>query len=94
MSLFTPTALYYQAPVAAAGAVYAIRTDTYSASVVLAVPGTQFGSTFGQSYYYSDISATVRGTGNNVNLIASSSGTLLFASSSLQVSSGSGTYAF
>lgn len=85
---------YLQTTLAAAGAVYQIRNDAYSASVKLAVPGTQFGSTFAQSYYYSDISATIRGTGNNVNLVATSSGVLLFASTSLQVTSGSGTYDF
>lgn len=93
MGLFAPYSFIQQQAVAAAGPVYSVRTDAYSGSVRLAVPGTKFGNTFGQSDYYSDISATIRGTGSNVNLIASSSGTLLFASTSLQVSSGSYNFA-
>lgn len=64
MSLFTPTALYFQAPVAAAGGA-TIRTDAYASSVQLAVPGALFSS-LGMTQYYNDISAQVRGNGSNI----------------------------
>lgn len=58
---------YFGQPVisAAAGAAYSIRSDAFASSVVYAVPGTQFGSTFGQTSYRSDISSYVRGTGSS-----------------------------
>jgi hypothetical protein len=38
-----------------------IRPDTYASSVTVAIPGTQFGSTFGQASYRSDISGYING---------------------------------
>jgi hypothetical protein len=64
MSLFSPTALYFQAPLAT-GPVATIRTDTYSASVQLAMPGALFSS-LGMTQYYNDISSQVRGNGSNI----------------------------
>jgi hypothetical protein len=62
MAIFTPTMFYFDKPVsAAAGASFAIRSDTYASSVTLALPGTQFGSTFGQTSYRSDISGYING---------------------------------
>jgi len=60
MSLFTPTAFYFGQPVAAAAG-YIIRPDTYASSVTVAIPGTQFGSTFGQTSFRSDISGYING---------------------------------
>ena len=70
-----------------------VRNDAFSASVYLAIPGTAF-PTLGGANYYSDISATVRGTGTNVTIVPSGSGTglatgIIYPSASL-VSSGSG----
>ena len=42
-----------------------LRTDPYSASLVYAVPGAQFGSTYGQQSFRSDISSYIRGTGTS-----------------------------
>jgi hypothetical protein len=42
-----------------------LRTDPYSASLVYAVPGAQFGSTYGQESFRSDISSYIRGTGTS-----------------------------
>lgn len=75
---------------AAVVAPYIIRSDAYNTFVKLAVPGTNFGSTFAQSNYYSDISSYVRGSGNNVSMVAT--GSLLYASSSI-VNSGSYNFA-
>ena len=94
MSLFASTTFYNIQPVAIAGAVYSIRTDPSASFVQLAVPGTNFGSVFGQSNFQNDISATVRGTGTNVNLIVtSSSATSCCIISSSLVSSGSFNFA-
>lgn len=72
-----------------------IRYDAYSGSVKLAVPGTQFDNVFSQSYFYSDISSYVRGTGNNVPLFATASGgSNILITSASTVTSGSGTYDF
>jgi hypothetical protein len=71
------------------GPAYAIRTDAYSSSVKLAVPGTYFGSTFGQTTYYSDISSAIRGTGSDISMVATGS---VFATGSV-VSSGSFDFA-
>jgi hypothetical protein len=88
MSLFSSTAMYYQAPAAPAGPTYSIRPDEFSGSVVLAMPGTQF-STFGMANYYSDISATIRGTGSNISIVPTgSAGGQIYPSASL-VNSGS-----
>lgn len=87
MSLFAAYSFYEQKTSIAppTPAPYSIRTDPYSGSVRLAVPGMYFGDTFGQTAYYSDISAEIRGTGNNINLVATGS---LFATGSV-VTSGS-----
>lgn len=42
-----------------------LRNDPYSASLVYAVPGAQFGSTYGQQSFRSDISSYIRGTGSS-----------------------------
>lgn len=63
MAIFTPTALFYQAPVVAGGGggAYIIRTDANASSVTYAAPGTKFDTTFGQSTYRSDISGYING---------------------------------
>lgn len=68
MSIFSSTAFYNIQPVAApAGPQYTVRTDAYSGSVQLAIPGNQFADApISMSYYYSDISAVIRGTGTNL----------------------------
>lgn len=58
MSLFTPFT-YFSQPIASSG--YTIRSDAYASSVTLAIPGTQFGSTFGQTSFRSDISGYING---------------------------------
>jgi hypothetical protein len=94
MSIFTATSFWNVQPVVIAPALTpVIRTDPFSASVYLAIPGSTF-SELGATTYYSDISAAVRGTGTNVRLIPTGSGTgaargILYPSASL-VSSGSG----
>ena len=60
MAIFTPTAFYFGQPVAA-GASYIIRPDAYASSVTVAIPGTQFGSTFAQALFRSDISGYING---------------------------------
>jgi len=51
----------------ALGPQFTIRTDAYSGSVQLAVPGNLFSEApISMAYYYSDISAVVRGTGTNL----------------------------
>ena len=60
MSIFQPTAMYFGQPIVA-GASYIIRPDTYASSVSIAIPGTQFGSTFGQTSFRSDISGYING---------------------------------
>ena len=64
MAIFQPTIYYFGQPVQAAavpGGGPTIRTDTYASSVTVAIPGTQFGSTFGQASYRSDISGYING---------------------------------
>jgi hypothetical protein len=64
MAIFSPTIYYFGQPVQAAavpGGGPTIRTDTYASSVTVAIPGTQFGSTFGQASYRSDISGYING---------------------------------
>jgi hypothetical protein len=63
MAIFTPTAFYFNQPVVTGGggAPYIIRPDTDASSVTVAIPGTQFGSTFGQSSFRSDISGYING---------------------------------
>lgn len=60
MAIFAPTIYYFGQPVqAVAGAT--IRPDAFASSVTIAIPGTQFGSTFGQTDYRSDISGFING---------------------------------
>ena len=62
MAIFTPTIYYFGQPVtAAAGVPFAIRSDANASSVTVAIPGTQFGATFGQSSFRSDISGYING---------------------------------
>jgi hypothetical protein len=87
MSIFSSTAFYNIQPAAAAGDSFAFRTDAYSASLFLAVPGSQF-STLGMTSPLQDVSALIKGTGSNVSLISTGSGQL-YASSSVLNYSGS-----
>jgi len=97
MSLFTATSFYNVQPVAIVGSPYKTRVDAFGSSVIVAVPGTNFtslGGTFGQTNFQSDISATVRGSGVNQNLIVtSSSATNVCIISSSVVNSGSYDFA-
>ena len=53
---------YFGQPISAAAAAGAIiRPDAYASSVTVAIPGTQFGATFGQSSFRSDISGYING---------------------------------
>jgi len=53
---------------------YLIRTDTYSGSVRLAVPGTLFSaSPISMTNFYDDISSKVRGVGSNLTVTPSGS---------------------
>lgn len=61
MAIFTPTAFYFGQPIVSAGGGYIVRPDTYASSVTVAIPGTKFGSTFGQATYRSDISGYING---------------------------------
>ena len=77
-----------------AARIYSIRPDPSGSFVQMAVPGTNFGSVFGQTNFQSDISAAVRQAGNNLNLIVtSSSATSCCIISSSLVSSGSYNFA-
>lgn len=94
MSLFQATSFWNIQPVVAAGVAYLIRTDPSSSFVQLAVPGTNFGSVFGQTGFQNDISSYVRGNGTNVTLIVtSSSATNVCIPSSSVVTSGSFDFA-
>ena len=87
MSVFSATTFYNIQPPAAAGASFSFRTDAYSASLFLAVPGSQF-STLGMTSPLQDVSSLIRGTGSNISLISTGSGQL-YASSSVLNYSGS-----
>jgi len=66
-----------------------LRTDPYSASLVYAVPGAQFGSTYGQQSFRSDISSYIRGTGTSftdAELPLTSSGIPSFGTGSFSAS--------
>jgi hypothetical protein len=52
---------YFGQPVTAGGAGFIVRPDVYASSVTVAIPGTQFGSTFGQTDFRSDISGYING---------------------------------
>jgi hypothetical protein len=73
MSIFQPTAFYFGQPVTAAAG-FIIRPDTYASSVTIAIPGTQFGSTFGQTSFRSDISGYINGGSSLPELPLSGSG--------------------
>ena len=66
---------------------FGFRNDPYSASLFLAVPGSQF-STLGMTSPLQDVSSLIRGTGSNISLISTGSGQL-YASSSVLNYSGS-----
>lgn len=75
MSLFTPTAFYFGQPIVTGPtALYKIRTDANASSVTIAMPGTQFGSEFGQSSYRSDISGYINGGSSLPDLPLTGSG--------------------
>jgi hypothetical protein len=96
MSIFQATSFWNIQPVEvgpAPGPVYAVRTDTFSASIKLAIPYSIF-SELGMSAYTSSIDGLVRD--NNINnsymlRLTSSAASHSFASASV-VSSGSGVY--
>lgn len=69
---------------------FSVRNDPYSASVVIAMPGT-LATNLGMTNYYDDISSQIRGTGNNVSIVPSGSGQI-WASGSV-VNSGSINFA-
>ena len=66
---------------------FQFRNDPYSASLFLAVPGSEF-STLGMTSPLQDVSSLIRGTGSNISLISTGSGQL-YASSSVLNYSGS-----
>jgi hypothetical protein len=66
---------------------FQFRNDPYSASLFLAVPGSQF-STLGMTSPLQDVSSLIRGAGSNISLISTGSGQL-YASSSVLNYSGS-----
>jgi hypothetical protein len=75
-----------------AGAVYSVRNDPFSASIVLAMPGNLFydgdyQNQFGMSYAWDDISAYVKGNGvpvgSNLTVNASTTGSGTITTSSL-----------
>lgn len=72
---------------------FIVRNDPYASFVRVAVPGTQFGSTFNQDFFYSDISQFINGSSTVVPLIATASGgsNLLLISQSVVTS---GSYQF
>ena len=65
---------YFGQPIAAAAAGFIIRPDTYASSVTIAIPGTQFGSIFGQTFFRSDISGYINGGSSLPELPLSGSG--------------------
>lgn len=96
MAIFTPTALFYQAPIIAAGAAFIVRTDANATSVTYALPGTQFGSTFTQNSYRSDISGFLNGGSSVPDLPLTGSGqtsvtTVKFGSDGYTTSMSKGT---
>jgi hypothetical protein len=85
MAIFSPTIYYFGQPVAAAAG-FIVRPDANAASVTIAIPGTRFGSTFGQTDYRSDISGYING-GSSLNPpSAALSGSGQFASGSTNFS--------
>lgn len=59
--IIQPFSYFGQPITAAAAAGSIIRTDANASSVSLALPGTQFGSTFGQTSFRDDISGYING---------------------------------
>jgi hypothetical protein len=57
---------YLGQPMAASAGGFIVRPDTYASSVTIAIPGTLFGTTFGQTDYKSDISGYING-GSSLN---------------------------
>ena len=80
---------YFGQPITAGSAGgFIIRPDAYASSVTIAMPGTQFGSTFGQTNYRSDISGYING-GSSLNPPSPAlSGSGQFASSSVNFTAG------
>lgn len=74
MAIFTPTIYYFGQPVTAAAGGFIIRPDANASSVTIAIPGTQFGSTFGQTSFRSDISGYINGGSSLPELPLSGSG--------------------
>jgi hypothetical protein len=81
MAIFSPTVFYFGQPILPGG-LYKIRPDTYSTSVSLALPGTQFGNEFGQTNYRSDISGYING-GSSLTPTPPVTGSPAFPSSSV-----------
>jgi hypothetical protein len=66
---------YFGQPIAAAAAGgFIVRTDPSASFVTIAIPGTQFGSTFGQTSFRSDISGYINGGSSLPELPLSGSG--------------------
>jgi hypothetical protein len=91
MSIFASTAFYnIQPAAAAAGPTYSVRTDTYSASLQLAMPYSTF-STLGMSAFTQSLDGLIR-TGNQANsynIRATGSAAFLYPSASTDTFSGS-----
>ena len=60
------------------GPAYQFRTDAYSSSLYLAIPGSEF-STLGMSNFYDDVSADIRGTGTSFTADPTGSASEFFA---------------
>lgn len=80
-----------------AGAVYSVRNDPFSASIILAMPGNLFydgdyQNQFGMNYAWDDISAYVKGNGtpigSNLTVNASTTGSGTITTSSLTIFAG------
>ena len=83
-----------------AGAVYSVRNDPFSASIVLAMPGNLFydgdyQNQFGMSYAWDDISAYVKGNGtpigSNLSVTPATTGSGTINTSSLTIFAGAGS---
>jgi hypothetical protein len=72
MSVFTSTAFFNIQPASVAGPTFQFRNDPYSASLLIAMPMSQF-STLGMTSYRQDVSANIRGTGSNISLVPTGS---------------------
>jgi len=65
---------YFGQPVTAGGAGFIIRPDVSASLVTIAIPGTKFGTTFGQTSFRSDISGYINGGSSLPELPLSGSG--------------------